>query len=194
MRTVVPKNACLVPENATCVFRGKIFDVYQWQQEMFDGSFETFEMLKRQDTVNVLAIKDEKLVILKQQQPGKAEFYGIPGGRHDDPSETELEAAKRELLEEAGMTFRNWRLIWVLQPFVKMEWFVYLYLATDFVDRVPQKLDSGEKIEVQLMTLREVRNLMEKLDDGNSRLDFERKIFDRIDTIDDLVNWPEYQA
>ena len=190
MRTVVPKNAKLIPDNAECVFRGKIFDVYQWPQKMFDGSFETFEMLKRPDTVNVFAIKEGKIVILKQKQPNSSEFYGIPGGRQD-PNETELETAKRELLEEAGMTFKNWRLIWAVQPFGKIDWCMYWFLATDFVDQVPQKLDAGERISVQEMTLDEVKNLIADLD-VNSRADFVREIFDNISTIDDLINWPEY--
>jgi len=32
------------------VFKGIIFDVYQWKQKMFDGSQGIFEMLKRPDT------------------------------------------------------------------------------------------------------------------------------------------------
>ncbi len=44
-KRTLPKNAILIPDHATCVFRGMLFDVYQWQQEMFDGSIETFEML-----------------------------------------------------------------------------------------------------------------------------------------------------
>lgn len=35
-----------LPPQAKKVFTGQIFDVYQWEQEMYDGSFETFEMLK----------------------------------------------------------------------------------------------------------------------------------------------------
>ncbi|MCL2085630.1 NUDIX hydrolase [Candidatus Saccharibacteria bacterium] len=193
MRTILPKDAKLVPSGAERVFRGKIFEVYQWQQEMFDGSYETFEALKRSDTVNIFAVKDGKLVILKQQQPGSPVFYGVPGGRHDDPGETELEAAKREMLEETGMTFRNWKLIWVTQPASKMEWFVYSFLATDFETQVPQKLDAGEKISVQLMTIDEARDIIRGLA-PNSRADFPREIFDNINTIEELENWPEYQG
>ena len=70
MRTVVPVNVDLLPAQAQRVFKGVIFDVYQWQQEMFDGTTETFEMLKRPDTVEVIAIKDDKLVVVHEQQPG----------------------------------------------------------------------------------------------------------------------------
>ena len=193
MRTIIPKNARLIPENAVQVFHGKIFDVYQWPQEMFDGSTKTFEMLKRPDTVNVFAIKDNKLVVVKQQQPNSKEFYGVPGGRHDDPNETELDAAKRELLEETGMTFRNYKLIWATQPQGKIEWFIYTFLATGFVDQTSQNLDSGEKILVELKTLDEVKAIINDTD-MNSRLDFSREIFDNIATIDDLANWPEYKS
>ncbi|MCL2451818.1 NUDIX hydrolase [Candidatus Saccharibacteria bacterium] len=191
MRTVIPKKARLIPRDARRVFQGKIFDVYHWPQRMFDGSVRTFEMLKRADSVLVLAIKDGRLVVLKQQQPNTAEFYGLPCGRHDDEAETELEAAQRELLEETGMTFQNWRLIWAAQSFGKIEWFSYWFLATDFIGQVDQKLDAGEKISVHEMTLDEVKNLIADTD-VNSRNDFPREIFDNITTIDDLVNCPEY--
>ncbi|HVS79005.1 MAG TPA: NUDIX domain-containing protein, partial [Candidatus Saccharimonadales bacterium] len=110
MNNVVPEDANLIPVNAKKVFDGKIFDVYQWPQKMYDGTTETFEMLKRPNTVVVLAIKDGELVILKQSQPNlQNEFMDFPGGRADE-GETPLESAKRELLEETGMTFKNWKL------------------------------------------------------------------------------------
>jgi ADP-ribose pyrophosphatase YjhB (NUDIX family) len=189
VRTKLPPKAKLIPEKAERVFAGKLFDVYQWQQVLYDGSFETFEMLKRPDTVNVFAIKDNKLVIQRQEQ---AEFYSVPGGRHDNPNETELAAAKRELLEETGMTFKNWRLIWIDQPSRKMEWFIYTFLATDFGSQVEPQLDAGEKIQTELMTLDEVKSLIGSLD-ASSQADFVREIFDNITTIEDLKNWPEVE-
>lgn len=48
-KRTLPDNAIMIPEQAGCVFHGEIFDVYQWQQEMFDGSYERFEMLRRPD-------------------------------------------------------------------------------------------------------------------------------------------------
>ena len=190
MRTVLPKNAKLVPETAKRVFKGKIFDVYQWEQELFDGSHATFEMLKRPDTVNVFAIKDGKLVVLEQEQPRLGVFYSVAGGRHDNPKESELDAAKRELLEETGMKFKNWRLIHAIQPFVKMEWFVYTFLATDFESEVEPQLDSGEKITKKMMTLAEVKAIIDGLD-ASSRLDFSREVFDKVNTIGDLEKLEE---
>ena len=85
------------------VFRGVIFDVYQWPQTMFDGSTETFEMLRRPDTVKIIAIKGDKIIITRQRQPRKDWFCTYPGGRIDPTDQNELAAAKRELREETGM-------------------------------------------------------------------------------------------
>jgi len=50
------------------VFKGVVFDVYQWEQKMFDGSYEIFEKLKRKDTAMVIPIKkDGKIIITKQE-------------------------------------------------------------------------------------------------------------------------------
>lgn len=188
MRTIIPKNAKLIPRNASLVFKGKIFDVYQWQQEMFDGSSETFEMLKRVDTIKVIAIKDEKIVVLDEKQPHH-EFFDIPGGRHDHENETELGAAKRELLEETGLSFKTWKLLSITQPHTKMDWFVYLFLAIDFESQTEQKLDAGEKITVKYFSLDELKKL---LDDPKNRY-LPKEILDQCRNIDNLVNFPEYK-
>ncbi len=163
MRTVIPKNAVLIPPEANCVFKGILFDVYQWQQEQFDGRKKTFEMLRRADTVKVIAIKDDKLVVLDQQQPNHPIYYDIPGGMHDNPSETELQAVQRELLEEAGMTFNSWRLVVARQPMNKIEQFVYIFVATDFVSQVAPAYDSGEKISIKLVSFDEAIALANSL-------------------------------
>ena len=164
MRTITPKHAFLVPKDASQVFHGVIYDVYQWQQKLFNGTFETFEMLKRPDTVKVLAVKDNQLVVLDQEQPGYPSFYDLPGGRHDIPSESELDAVKRETLEETGMSFQSWKLLDVTQPHSKIEAFIYIFLATDFISQAGQKLDGGEKINVLSFDLQTVKDMLNKWD------------------------------
>ena len=122
MRKFVPEKAKLIPEEAERVFQGKIYEVYQWPQKMFDGSFETFEMLRRPDTVKIIPIvtaeearslgfeaSETQIIVTKQEQPRKDCFYDYPGGRMDEEDADELVAAKRELLEETGLSFRNWK-------------------------------------------------------------------------------------
>ncbi|MBX2866764.1 NUDIX domain-containing protein [Candidatus Kaiserbacteria bacterium] len=189
IRTYIPKDAKVIPGHAEKVFSGVIFDVYQWPQEMYDGTTETFEMLKRPDTVRAIAIRDNKLVVLEQEQPVVGAFFDVPGGRHDFEGETELEAVQRETKEECGMQFGNWRLLKVDQPHTKIDWLVYTFLATDFIDEVPQELESGEKITVHLKTFDEVKMLLR---DPRAR-SLGADILEHVDSIDELLELPSIE-
>src|SRR3989344_2633944 len=111
-----------IPDNATIVFKGKIFDVYQWEQEMYDGTKSIFEKVRRPDTVVIYPVLDDGTILLTEQtQPGREEFIDAPGGRVDE-GEDILESAKRELLEEIGYTAREFILWEAIYPVTKMEW------------------------------------------------------------------------
>lgn len=143
-----PKSKQPLPDNAKKVFEGVIFDVYQWEQKMFDGSLETFEKLKRPDTVIVFPIMDDgKILLTKQEQPGKEPFIGAAGGRVDKGEEI-LDAAKRELLEESGYEASEFILWKSMQPISKIEWSVYVFVARSLKKVADLHLDAGEKIEL----------------------------------------------
>lgn len=137
-----------LPKHAKKVFTGEIFDVYQWEQEMYDGSTVIFEKIKRADTVSVIPITTEqKILISHEEQPGLKPFYGVFGGRIE-PEENPLSAAKRELLEETGYQSDKWKLWHSFQPFEKIEWAIFSFVAQDCQYIQAQNLDNGEKIEV----------------------------------------------
>ena len=124
-----PKAGQPLPENAKKVFEGKIFDVYQWQQEMFDGTFETFEKVRRIGTTIILAFdKAGKVIILDQEQPAKGRYLSLPGGMVDREEEV-LESAKRELLEETGYISDDFRFWHSVNQTSKIEWGVYFFVA-----------------------------------------------------------------
>jgi ADP-ribose pyrophosphatase len=140
-----------LPENAHKVFDGIIFDVYQWEQKMFDGTTAVFEKLKRADTGEVIAVtKEKKIIMLKQEQPGKPPFIGIPGGRLEE-GEDPVEGTRRELREETGYDSSEWELYYQMTPFSKMDWTLYCYVARGCEFKGNQSLDSGEKIEIELV-------------------------------------------
>lgn len=188
MRKFVPPHTRQVPPNATQVFQGVIFDVYHWEQELFDGSTKTFEMLKRPDSVVVIAIKGDKIIVLEEEQPGDtSSSHSFPGGRSDLEDEDELQAAQRELLEETGLTFSNWKLIAAVQPHAKIDWIVYTFLATEFVSQVDQTLDAGEKIVVTERTVEEIKELNK---DPNTHY-LGRELFEEISSTQELADLPE---
>ncbi|HRN96724.1 MAG TPA: NUDIX hydrolase [Candidatus Levybacteria bacterium] len=136
-----------IPSHAKRVFKGVIFDVYHWEQEVFDGSTQTYEMLKRPNTVEVIATQGDKILLSHQSQPTKLDFYSLFGGRADE-NEEPLVTAKRELLEESGLESEDWELLKTYEPIHKIDWTIYTYIARDCKKTSEQTLDVGEKIEI----------------------------------------------
>ncbi len=150
-----PKSKQPIPDNAKKVFGGVLFDVYQWEQELFDGTKTLFEKLKRPDTVVVFPVLDDgKIILTEQEQPGKEPFIGATGGRVDK-GEDILEAAKRELLEESGYEASEF-ILWDAQhPTSKIDWVVYTFIAKGLKKVSDMNLDAGEKITLKLVDLDE---------------------------------------
>lgn len=159
MKLEKPKSKQPIPDNAKKVFKGVIFDVYQWEQDMYDGSKATFEKLKRPDTVIVFPVlPDGKILLTEQEQPGKEPFIGATGGRVDEGEDT-LTAAKRELLEESGYEAEEF-ILWDAQhPTSKIDWVVYTFIAKGLKKIADLDLDAGEKIQLKPVTFDEFIDL-----------------------------------
>jgi ADP-ribose pyrophosphatase len=190
MEKIVPEKAVLIPDHARRVFQGEIFDVYQWPQKLFDGSPATFEMIKRPDTVETIGIVDQKILVLEDVQPHRGSRLSLPGGRVD-PHESVPDAAKREVQEETGYSFKNWRLLTVRQPQSKIEWFIYTFLAWNQSSQEDPHVDAGEKITAELKSLKQLKDLSASKAGYLGEL---QTILDRVTRIDDLLDLPEFQG
>jgi len=180
MKIQRPKSKAPLPENAKLVFKGVLFDVYQWKQKMFDGSYKTFEKLKRPDIVNVIPIVEGKIVLTEQEQPGVVPFIGMVGGRLDEGEEPE-KAARRELLEETGMEAKELTLWSTQQPVEKIDYAIYTFIAKRCKKISGQILDSGEKIRLMAVTFDEFVELTAKENyrDWEISIKFFRAILDK---------------
>jgi ADP-ribose pyrophosphatase len=151
-----------IPKNAKRVFRGVIFEVYQWKQKMFDGSYAVFEKLKRPNAVNVVPVVGNKIMILKQRQPDwRKDKVCVAGGRIDN-KEKPLVAAKRELFEETGYVSKDWILWKEMNPNGKIVWKIYTFIARNCINMQEPQLDAGEKIKTKLITFEEFLKLAEE--------------------------------
>lgn len=139
-----------IPPQAKRVFKGIIFDVYQWEQKMFDGTMATYEYIKRCDSAQIIAVTADKIIILDQEQPFKGSFISLPAGRcdHDDDP---LKEAKRELLEETGYESSDWVHWQETKAKGSIDWTTHTYIARDCRYKQPQSLDNGEKISVRFI-------------------------------------------
>ncbi len=139
-----------LPANAKKVFCGIIFNTYQWEQEQFDGTFKTFEAVERPDTVVVIPIVDNKIIILDEEQPGGIKRLNFPTGRLDLDEEPKV-AALRELHEETGITPLSIEPLDEEEPFSKIKWKLYFYIARGIKNSEELHLDPGEKIRINYM-------------------------------------------
>lgn len=137
-----------IPPHASMVFKGKIFDVYQWEQDLFDGTKTTFEGIKTRDGVKVLAVHNGKILVCKEEQPSRGLFYNFIGG-YIEEGEEPLDAARRELLEESGMQSSEWELVKTHQPIGSYGWRIHFFLAKNCSKVSDPHLDGGERIEIQ---------------------------------------------
>ena len=144
----IPSNVKIFSDKARKVFSGVRFDVFQWDQEMYDGSIKTFETIKRNDTVIILSVVDDHIVLIQEQQPHwDYEVLAAPGGLIEHYESIHV-AAKRELEEETGFVFDNFYLVDISFPSPGIEWGRYIFIAKDFKHIQEKKLDGGEKANV----------------------------------------------
>lgn len=144
-----------LPEHAQKVFDGVLFNVYHWEQEMFDGTKKTFEKLRRADSsIVVPVLPDGKILLTKQQQPGTAEYVSMPSGGIE-PGENSVEAAHRELLEETGYEAESMTLWHAEHPSTKIDWVIYTFIAKGLKKVADIQPDGGEKIELFPVTVEE---------------------------------------
>lgn len=143
------------PTNANKVFEGVIYDVYQWPQELYDGTTVTYERVNRQNTVSVLGVTPNKQILLiEEEQPHRPKHISLMAGKID-PGETPQEAARRELLEETGYQAEKLEEWFEYEPDLNTDWTVYVFIARNIKKVAEQNLEGGEKITPKLMSFDE---------------------------------------
>jgi ADP-ribose pyrophosphatase len=152
-----PKSRQPIPPHAKRVFEGDIFDVYQWDQELYDGTSKIFEKIKRDDTVVVIpSLSDKRLIFIRDEQPSREPILTFPAGRMDKEGEEPLAAIQRELLEETGYSSEEWSLWKSYQPYSKIDWAIYIFIARNCVKAAEPDPGPGERISMSLLTLDEI--------------------------------------
>lgn len=138
---------------------------------MPDGTLiPDYYVLEYPDWVNAVALTEDNHVILIRQYRHAAgkEFLEIPGGCIEK-GESPEQAVRRELLEETGYEFDHVELLSELyaNPATATNR-THCFLATGGKLVASQKLDSGEEIIVELVSLEKLKELVLRNEFGHA--------------------------
>ncbi len=151
-------------------FKGPVFQVTTDMVEEPGGIRARRDVVRHSGSIVVLAVEEsgsgkssgsaEPRILLERQYRHAAQsmMWELPAGRIDE-GESELAAARRELLEETGYTARKWKK--VLRFYVSpgfLDETMTIYLARDLRAGEAQP-EADEKIAIHLVPLSEAREM-----------------------------------
>jgi ADP-ribose pyrophosphatase len=145
--------------NQKLVWNGKIYKIYERPVRMPDGRIEVFEVLEAPSVVRIYAIQSGQVALTSEYRPLQGRrVLRVPAGRIEQGEEP-LAAAKRELAEETGITATRWQEFGRSKPVVKIEHYVYHFLATELKFGASD-LEPGEDITVELTSISEIPRMV----------------------------------
>lgn len=148
-----------IPPTAKQVFAGKKYSVWQWEEELFDGSRGLWEGVRRNHTAHTIGVlPDERILLTEDEQPGRSSVI-TPAGGQVDAGEEPAAAARREFMEETGYdigTLIPWH---YYRASTNMDWFIYAYVGRDLEKVAEPDLEAGEKVTIKTFTFDEFLQL-----------------------------------
>lgn len=161
------------PEKQTTHFRGRIISLTTDEVRLPNGHLASLEVVHHPGGAAAVAIDAQERVCLLRQYRYVADgwLWELPAGKLE-PEEPPLVTAQRELLEEAGVTAREWRSVgsYLSSPGIFTE-VLHLFLATD-VAPAAMAHEHAEVIEVHWVPFTEACEWAEngQIRDGKTAL------------------------
>jgi 8-oxo-dGTP pyrophosphatase MutT (NUDIX family) len=154
------------------IWEGKIVRVGEERFRHADGEEVTREKVWHPGAVGIVAVDGTQVWLTRQPREavGASDSLEIPAGKLDEPGETPLATAKRELSEEIGKRAERWQEIFAFytSPGFTDER-VWLYLATDLsrADR-QAAAEENERIEIVPWPLDRLDQAIAECEDSKS--------------------------
>lgn len=156
------------------IFDGVILHVYKDCVVLPNGKPAQRELIRHVGAVGIVPLTDDKKVIVERQYryPLDMVITEIPAGKLDNKEEDRLEAAKRELREETGITADEWIEMGIYYPAAAYsDEKITLYLAKG-LHYGKQELDEDEFLNIEAVPLETlVEEVMSgKITDGKTQV------------------------
>lgn len=158
------------------VFQWKIVEVVH-QLVKIDGHELVFEIAKRSPWVRLIICNKDKILLTKEYRKElKGVDYRLPGGKVFDTlaeynkhkkniKKYALIAAKRECEEEVWLIPQDPTLYHISQAWATVEWDLHYFIVKKFTTHAKwQQLETGEYIDVEWKTKKEILSLIKKWD------------------------------
>lgn len=140
------------------IYDGRILHVTKDTVSLPNGDISTRELIRHVGACCVVPLMEDGRVIVERQfrYPLDMVITEIPAGKLDSKEEDRLEAAKRELLEETGITADEWINLGDIHPaaaYTDEKLTMYLAKKLHFGD---QNLDEDEFLNIEAVPLAEL--------------------------------------
>ena len=141
------------------LFKGKNFDVSSYEFSI-SGKKVQHEIIEQNPVSSILAIENNKIIMVKQFRYPHKEVLEIPAGIINK-NETPLNCAKRELLEETGYSATELKYLTRYYPLLGYDsMYIDCFVATKFKKVSEQKLDDNEFITVEKIPIKKVISMI----------------------------------
>lgn len=150
--------------SGTDIFDGVILHVKKDTVRLPNGNLTGREIIRHVGAVCVIPVTDDNMCIVERQYryPVDSVITEIPAGKLDGPEEDRLEAAKRELHEETGISADEWiPLGGFYSAAAYSDEYISMYMARS-LHFGRQELDPDEFLNLEKVPLSElVRSVMD---------------------------------
>lgn len=144
------------------VYDGPLLKVYHDTVKLPNGRESGRDLIHHLGAVCIIPVNEKKEIYIEHQfrYPLNREIVELPAGKLDYKEEDPLEAAKRELREETGITAGNWKFIGLYHPAAAYtDEKIHMYIATDLTQG-ERDLDEDEFLTVEPVAMEKLKQMV----------------------------------
>ena len=168
------KELAEIRKNSEMIYDGTILHVYKDTVTLPNGKEAGRELIRHVGAVGIVPMTDDGRVYVERRYryPLDMVITEIPAGKLDSKAEDRLEAAKRELKEETGITADEWTELGEYYPaaaYTDEKLTLYLARKLHFGE---QKLDDDEFLNIEAVPLAQLIDeiMSGKITDGKTQV------------------------